>query len=99
MNTIAIEQELGDAAVQLFIDDIHVSPKRSQQVWNHSPGGFNVGYMGSGPAQTALAILLCFTDQKTAVRLHQTFKAEFVSRMSVGKQYDIDVYKWIEEHS
>jgi Family of unknown function (DUF6166) len=34
----------------------------SLKLWNHSPSGFNWGYGGSGPAQTALALLLDWTD-------------------------------------
>jgi len=30
----------------------------SQRVHNHSPGGFSWGYIGSGPSQLALALLL-----------------------------------------
>jgi len=55
--------------------------KPSLGVYNHSPNGFNWGYEGSGPAQTALAILLDVTgDENIAVIFHQQFKREFVAR-------------------
>ena len=34
-----------------------LSPSRSQDLYNHSPTGFNWGYGGSGPSQLALARL------------------------------------------
>ena len=81
-------------------DKTRLDPKPSQELWNHSPDGFNWGYGGSGPAQLSLAILLdrgC-TGQ-VAVRLHQRFKWDFVSKMadhwSISEQaFD----EWIEEH-
>lgn len=47
----------------------------------HSPTGMEWGYGGSGPADLALNILLCFTNEKTAVALHQAFKFEFIAPM------------------
>ncbi len=50
-------------------------------LWAHSPSGFEWNYQGSGPAQTALAILADVTrDDRLAVLLHQDFKREFVAR-------------------
>ena len=47
---------------------------------NHSPTGFEIGYGGSGPAQTALAILAEATgNDRLAVALHQNFKWRFVA--------------------
>ena len=47
----------------------------SQKVRNHSPTGFNYGYGGSGPAQTALAILLEHTrSPKKALENYMWFK-------------------------
>ncbi|KKN11984.1 hypothetical protein LCGC14_1020970 [marine sediment metagenome] len=58
-----------------------LSHKPSLALWNHSPVGFQWGYGGSGPAQLALAILLDFTNaQELSVRLHQKFKAAFITR-------------------
>ena len=59
-----------------------LSPERSLSVINHSPTGFNWGYYGSGPAQTALAILLEFTeDEELSVKLHQKFKEEVIAKI------------------
>ena len=56
-----------------------LEPKRSQQVVNHSPTGFEWGYQGSGPAQLALAILLDITDNpEEACKNYQLFKLQVV---------------------
>jgi len=39
-------------------DGVILSPERSLKKRNHSPTGFNWGYIGSGPSQLALALLL-----------------------------------------
>jgi hypothetical protein len=50
---------------------------------NHSPTGFEMGYGGSGPAQTALAILSEATgNDQLAIALHQKFKWKFVAPVS-----------------
>ena len=55
-----------------------LDPKRSQAVYNHSPGDF--GYSGSGPSQLALAILLEITNNDSlSLMLYQRFKADVVS--------------------
>jgi len=67
-----------------FIDNARgigreITPERSQKVHNHSPDGFEWGYGGSGPSQTALAILLdAINNNETAFSLHQAFKMEFI---------------------
>ena len=61
-------------------DNDILDPTPSQKIWNHSPGGFNWGYGGSGPAQLALALLYDVTkDKDIAVRLHQEFKRDYVA--------------------
>lgn len=51
-------------------------------LFNHSPSGFEWGYGGSGPAQTALAILADYLkDDDRAVLLHQKFKWDVIARM------------------
>lgn len=57
-----------------------LDPAPSQALYNHSPDGFEWGYMGSGPAQLALAIVLDATGNKvTALKYYQEFKETFVS--------------------
>jgi hypothetical protein len=48
-----------------------------------SPAGFDWGSAGSGPAQTALALLAdALGDDERAVRLHQHFKFAVIGRLS-----------------
>jgi hypothetical protein len=48
-------------------------------LWDHSPTGLEWGYPGSGPAQTALAILADAVGDRLAVPLHQEFKRDFIA--------------------
>ena len=53
-------------------------------LWNHSPTGREWGYFGSGPAQTALAILADYLDNEhaeAAVRMHQRFKFDVIGKL------------------
>lgn len=71
---------------------------------NHSPTGFEWGYGGSGPAQSALAILADCLDH-VAIMLHQDFKFELIAALgrppSTGEEKDdwemeeVDVLRWV----
>jgi hypothetical protein len=51
------------------------------EVFNHSPSGFEWGYLGSGPAQLALAILCDYLGEpQLAVRFYEEFKEDIVAR-------------------
>ena len=68
-------------AVEVTVDGAPLEPRL--ELWNHSPGAFEWGYSGSGPAQLALALLAdCFGDDEAAVELHQDFKAAVVAGMA-----------------
>lgn len=55
---------------------------------NHSPTGFSWGYLGSGPAQLALALLAdILGDDQEALRLYQLFKAEWVTRLGYNANW------------
>lgn len=60
----------------LYVDDQLVPIEESRQLRQHSHD-FSFGYLGSGPAQSALAILLRVTNKETAERYYQRFKEEF----------------------
>ena len=50
-------------------------------VYDHSPDGFEWGYGGSGPAQSALAILCdLLGDPDEALKWYQDFKTAFVCK-------------------
>jgi hypothetical protein len=64
----------------VLADGEALDPAPSLAPRNHSPTGFAWGYGGSGPSQTALAILLDFTgDAAFAERHYQAFKREFIA--------------------
>jgi len=57
-----------------------LDPGPSLLLANHSPTGFEWGYLGSGPSQLSLAILLHATgDPFDALHYYQRFKRDFVS--------------------
>lgn len=62
----------------VWLDGVQLSPRRSQEIYNHSPDGFNWGYGGSGPAQLALAIVLELTDSQKG---YQQFKWDVIAKL------------------
>ena len=76
---------------RLFIDGRELHPERSLKVCNHSPSGFNWGYLGSGPAQTALAICVDIMPHEwMAKALYQSFKFDFVAGWQ-GDQFKVTI--------
>ena len=82
-------------------DERPLNPEPSQELWNHSPDGFNWGYGGSGPAQLALALLLdAGLSNQDAVALHQRFKWDVIAKLP-QTDFIIDanrVLAWIKQH-
>jgi len=66
---------------KVFIGDKPLSAKESLAIVNHSPTGFSWGYSGSGPSQLALALLLKYTDKKTACKWYQEFKFDKIATL------------------
>src|SRR5688500_10462997 len=50
-------------------------------LWNHSPGGFEWGYAGSGPAQLALAMLSDVVGDRRARPNYQQFKFDVITKL------------------
>jgi hypothetical protein len=68
---------------RIWVDSKEISLAESQKIRLHSPDGFNWGYGGSGPAQTALAICMeIFNNKYIAEALYQNFKFQFVATWS-----------------
>ena len=71
---------------KLFVEyengfESEIEIKRSADLRNHSPTGFNWGYGGIGPAQAALAILLeVCNDDVIAMAHYQDFKWEYIAK-------------------
>lgn len=64
----------------------------------HSPDGFNWGFGGSGPADTALSILTDCLGMDQANQLYQLFKWEFVAGW--GDEWSITeekIREWVEK--
>ena len=53
-------------------------------LYNHSPNGFEWGYLGSGPAQLALAILADCTDDEFACEYYQVFKEDVIAKIDIN---------------
>ena len=71
---------LPSGACYVSVNGKELLPGPSQQIWNHSPDGFEWGYCGSGPAQLALAILLYeYGDPILARCCHQDFKRDVIA--------------------
>jgi hypothetical protein len=81
---------------EITIDGEKVNLSESLKLRNHSPSGFSFGYMGSGCAQSALAILLHVTDEETALRLYQEFKVMFVASLPQHSfEIEFDARSWV----
>jgi Family of unknown function (DUF6166) len=61
----------------------------SLKVVNHSPTGFCWGYLGSGPAQLSLAILLDHLngDRERALALYQDFKFKVIQWLPMDSDF------------
>ncbi|MEP0547491.1 MAG: DUF6166 domain-containing protein [Rhodothermales bacterium] len=71
-----------------------------KHVVRHSPSGIEWGYDGSGPADLARSVLLAHTDEATADRVYQDFKAEVVALVpkAGGVIRAADVRAWLAAH-
>lgn len=69
-------------------------------IFNHSPSGFEWGYLGSGPAQLALAILCDYLGEpQLALGFYQEFKEDTVARWKDGEWTltERDLAAWFNE--
>lgn len=70
----------------------------SQRLVNHSPSGLQWGYIGSGPAQLSLALLMDATgDERLSLRHYQDFKfmvvANWEDDWSISQD---DILDWLD---
>lgn len=82
---------------QVTVNGAELDPRLD--LWNHSPTGFEWGYGGSGPAQTALAILAdVLGDDDLAVQLHQRFKFAVIGgiKVSTWNLSEQQVKDWVD---
>jgi hypothetical protein len=92
-----------DAYADIYVGDERISLHDSLKHRNHSPTGFSWGYSGSGPAQTALGILLAVTTPAEAMANYQRFKADVIARLCKDEPFaftlDYDVWKEATDNS
>lgn len=86
---ISITRATGNRAAQntVLLDGNKLDLDRSLAIRNHSPAGFDWGYLGSGPAQLALAICLELYPQRLAEQVYQRFKAQFIATLETDKDF------------
>ena len=83
-----------------------ITPERGRKIMDHSPTGFEIGYVGSGPSQLALAILLDAAEGyapdpgRTAVDFHQAFERAFMAgqQVPVGTEFKLsqhEIMHWL----
>jgi hypothetical protein len=68
---------------QVFVNGVELSPRDSARVIPFLEGGFYWGSKGRGSSQLALAILLRFVDEGTAVSLYSDFEREVIVAQAV----------------
>jgi len=72
----------GTPLVLKLTDHERLTPDRSLELVRHSPGGFDWGYTGSGPAQLACALLLDYYDDESVAHQHYIqFRNAVVSQL------------------
>jgi len=72
----------GTPVVLNLTEHERLTPDRSLELVRHSPGGFDWGYVGSGPAQLACALLLDYYDDKSVAHQHYIqFRNAVVSQL------------------
>ena len=87
-----------DHHATVTIDGRPLDWKASLALCNHSPTGIEWGYLGSGPAQLALALLLQIADEATALRFYQHFKDGVIARIAADRWAltITDVLDWLK---
>ncbi len=73
---------------QVWLNGKPLPLKPSLKLRNHSPTGFSWGYLGSGPSQLALAVMLALYRAERALDCYMRFKEEVIGRLP---QTDFDV--------
>lgn len=79
MKTYRGKRCLGGARDQTIIVEENGKEYWLDHIERHSPDGFNWGFGGSGPADTALSILADCLGKVQANQLYQSFKWDFVA--------------------
>lgn len=87
MKTYHGKQNVNKAGpIDIFVTE-NDKTRKLVHIVRHSPDGFQIGYGGSGPADTALSILSDCLDERQARILYQQFKWDFVAGW--GEEFSI----------
>ena len=74
----------------MWLNGKELDPDVSRKVRDHSPGGFEWGYLGSGPAQLALSICLELWPD-VATRLYQDFKKMYIAPLKKSDIVEVNL--------
>lgn len=79
----AMAKNDGEAPVEFIFERMPLGPffNFKRRAVFDSENGMDWGYLGSGPADAALNVLLYFCDGSTALRLYEAFEAEEIARL------------------
>jgi hypothetical protein len=98
---LGVRDENGFAGVFVWPegDPIYELPPRND-LRNHSPDGFEWGYVGSGPAQLALALLAHVLGDELALDNYQDYKFDVLVGLPNGEWLitQDSIEAWVEEH-
>ncbi|GIW55354.1 MAG: hypothetical protein KatS3mg082_1758 [Nitrospiraceae bacterium] len=73
----------GRGGCEVIVNGTPLNPRLD--LVTHSPTGFEWGYLGSGPAQLALAILADhLMDDQKALAIYQEFKRDVIAHLPRG---------------
>lgn len=81
-----------------------LSHKQSLKIRNHSPSGFAWGYMGSGPTQLSLAILMKYCEEAgyekfvdLALASYHDFKHYFIAKLPAQFHVKVDIARYLKK--
>lgn len=66
---------------QVWLNGEPLPLEPSLKLRNHSPTGFSWGFLGSGPSQLALALMLELYGPERALDCYMRFKEEVIGRL------------------
>ena len=87
----------GMGPITIYVDE-NGTITQLRNVGSHSPDGFQMGYGGSGPADTALSILADCVGAEVANNFYQRFKQEFVASWKESFEItDKQIQDWLNK--
>lgn len=58
-----------------------LTPQLSLKLRNHSPSGFDYGYLGSAPSQLALAVMIAIYSVEVSLKHYMKFKEDVIETL------------------